>query len=88
MKALEECNIHLYVITPKMKGVFSIAEAVEYAFQKKSDCVFCVLSKDKDLEFDQAQLKSLQATAELIKHHGGVFFTNLVDVSIYLNQND
>ena len=84
----EECNIHLYVITPKMKGVFSIAEAVESAFQKKSDCVFCVLSKDEDLEFDQAQLKSLQATAELIKRHGGVFFTNLADVSIYLNQND
>ena len=40
------------------------------------------------MEFDQAQLKSLNATGDLIKRHGGQFFTNLIDVSIYLNQND
>lgn len=58
----KECNIHLYVITKEMKGVFSIAEAVESATNKDKTLIFAVLSPG----FDEDQLKSLQATANLL----------------------
>jgi hypothetical protein len=81
-----ECNIHLYVITPKMKGVFSIAEAVESAMTDGKKCVFCILGIDGDDEFDKAQIKSLEATGSMIQRHNGIWVSNFDDLPIVLNQ--
>jgi len=61
-----ECNTHLYVITKEMKGVFSIAEAVDSTWSK--NCIFYVMTEG----FDVAQLKSLNATIDLINKRGGI----------------
>lgn len=58
-----KCNIHLYVITNKMKGVFSIAEAIESVFSKGKKTIFCVLD-NFDGEFPDFQVKSLKAVGE------------------------
>jgi len=82
----EECDIHLYVITPKIKGVFSIAEAVESAMTENKKCVFCILGVDGDGEFDKAQIKSLEATGCLIQRHNGIWVNNFDDLPTILNQ--
>jgi len=66
----QQCNIHLYVITSEMKGVFSIAEVVDSAYKRDKITILQVLSKD----FDKHQLKSLQATCDLVKRVGGIAF--------------
>lgn len=68
----EGCNIHLYVITKQMSGVFSIAEAVDSVHNKDKVTVFQVMPEG----FDVGQLKSLQATVDLIKSRGGISFIN------------
>lgn len=62
-----ECNVHLYVITKEMKGTFSIAEAVDSAWQDRVITIFQVIPEG----FDSAELKSLKAVSELISKRGG-----------------
>lgn len=76
----EVCDIHLYVITPRMTGVFSIAEAVESAITRKDKCLFCVLEEDGDMKFTKGQMKSLDAVGRLVSKYGGCYYDNLGDV--------
>ena len=66
-KEKDICDIHLYVITSKMKGVFSIAEAVDSAWRYDKYCIFCVISEG----FSGSELMSLNAVGELIEKRGG-----------------
>jgi len=66
----ENCNIHLYVITKEMRGVFSIAEAIESAMTPQVVTVFHVMPCGFALD----QLKSLEAVGNMVKKHGGVYF--------------
>ena len=79
-----KCNIHLYVITNKMKGVFSIAEAIESVFNKDKKTIFCVLD-DFDGEFPDFQVKSLKAVGEMVERNGGNYVTSLDEVVEILN---
>ena len=83
------CNYHLYVITPKMQGVYSIAEAVNDSRSlSKGGCVFCVTKEDDDRDWTKAELKSLNATAKLIENNGGKICNSLDEVVSYLNGID
>ena len=79
-----KCNIHLYVITNKMKGVFSIAEAIESTFNKDKKTIFCVLD-NFDGEFPDFQVKSLKAVGEMVERNGGNYETSLDEVIEILN---
>lgn len=81
----ETCDYVLYVITPKMTGVYSIAEATFDACIRPKKTIFCVLNKDADLEFDKHQLKSLDMTKKLIEKAGATVLDNLKDIAIFLN---
>jgi len=67
----EICDIHLYVITPKMTGVFSIAELVDSSNKNPKGTVFMIMSKDGDKEFDEGQLRSLHAVGNLAGNVNG-----------------
>jgi len=77
------CNIHLYVITSLMKGVFSIAEVIDSVHNKKVHTILQVMPDG----FDKAQLKSLEAVINLVKKRGGITYTdsNLDATVSYLN---
>ena len=76
-----KCDIHLYVITNKMKGVFSIAEAIESVFNKDKKTIFCVLDNyEDDGEFPDFQLKSLKAVGDMVVRNGGTYVTTLDEV--------
>jgi hypothetical protein len=69
------CNLHLYVITPKMTGTYSIAELIDSSNKNPKGTVFMVLTEDDGLRFDEGQLRSLRAVTDMAKKNGaeGVF---------------
>lgn len=64
------CKIHLYVITSKMLGCFSIAEAVDSVHNKKIQTIFQVRPKG----FDEPPLNSLKNVIKLIVSRGGLAY--------------
>lgn len=87
----EICDVHLYVITPKMKSIFSIAEAVDDSHNKNCRCIFFVFEKYEGQTFEKHHIMSLTATCELIRKNGGIAymssdFTNVWDDSDMINQ--
>lgn len=79
------CDYHLYVITPKMKGVFSIAEVVNDAAKLKDKCVFCVTKEDDDRDWTDGEIRSLNATIKLVESNGATIVKNLDEVVSFLN---
>ena len=68
----ENCNIHLYVITKEMLGVFSIAEVIESAHMSSKQTIFHVIPDG----FDEGQLRSLKAVGKMVIKHGGVAYVD------------
>lgn len=79
------CKYCLYTITPKMTGVYSIAELVEDSVIQPSKTVLCLLQQDNGEAFSEHQWKSLEATAQLVQKHGARVFYALSDVGLFLN---
>lgn len=86
IKQRDKSKFNLYVITPKMTGVYSIAEVVEDAIKKPDKTIFCLLDSDEKQEFNQHQLKSLMQVGKMVERNGAKFFTNLNEVANHLNK--
>lgn len=81
----KECDFCLYVITPKMEGVFSIAEVVDDSNKRPAKTIFCFLNEDEEKTFSDVQIKSLQQVAKMIKENGATVFKTLDEVTKFLN---
>lgn len=84
-KQRENCDICLYVITPKMTGVYSIAEVIDDSNKRPEKTVFCMLKDDDGAVFSDFQWKSLGEVNKMIIRNGGKSFTSLKDVADYIN---
>lgn len=71
----EICDVHLYLITKKMKGVFSIAEAVASCQDAGKLTLFVFANFDG--EFDEGERRSLDAVGNLIVKLGGAYHTGI-----------
>lgn len=80
----EICDYCLYTLTPKMTGVFSIAELVEDSIKHPDKTVLCLLEQDGGEQFSEHQWKSLEATAQLVRKNGAPVFYSLADVAASL----
>ncbi len=82
------CDYNVFVITPDLRGYFSIAEAVDLSNKKPKGLVFCVLNEtfENDKKFKKAQLQSLNRVSDLIKRNGGNVFSTLKEVAAFLNR--
>lgn len=76
----------LYTITPKMTGVYSIAEVVDDSNKRPKKTLFCVLDKDDGYEFTSGQLKSLDAVKQMVKINGATVCNDLEEVAKLLNK--
>ena len=85
IKQRKECDYCLYVITPRMIGTYSIAEAVDDSNKRPEKTIFCYVPVDVLLKFNKSQEKSLDKVGEMIENNGGKWFTTLDDVIDYLN---
>ena len=85
IKQRETCDYCLYTITPKMTGVYSIAEVVDDSNKQPDKTMLCVLVKDKEDTFDKHQIKSLQSVVGLVEKNGSKVFSKLEEVANHLN---
>jgi hypothetical protein len=87
-----KCNVHLYMITPEMQGVYSIAEIINSCWQAivygttVNKVYFYVL--DPNDQFTKGQLKSLNATIRLCKDIAGDRFKGRVIKSVQEFMNE
>lgn len=65
-----DCNIHLYVITKEMTGVFSIAEVIESVHMAWKATIFHVIPDG----FEEPQIRSLKAVVNMVIKHGGIAY--------------
>lgn len=63
-----ECNVHLYVITKEMMGVFSIAEVIDSV---KTPGKLTILNVAPE-GFSQQQTHSLEAVCNMVQLNGGI----------------
>lgn len=93
LKERETADYLLYVITPRMKGVYSIAECVDDSNKNPDKTIFCFLKTDKDdkgekIEFEDFQINSLNEVGKLIVRNGGIWLKSLDEVAKKLNENE
>ena len=86
LKQRKICDYLLYVITPKMTGVYSIAEVIDDSNKKPRKTIFCYLKSDDGKSFDTGQKKSLDAVGKMVESNGGKWLDNLDDVANFLNR--
>ena len=77
----------LYVITPLMIGVYSIAEVVDDSNKRPSSTIMCIIDNDDGLSWTASQLKSLKAVGDLVTENGGKVFYDLDSVAEELNRS-
>lgn len=85
IKQREECDFVLYVITPKMEGVYSIAECIEDAIKRPKKTIFAYLLEDDKKEFSKHQIKSLDMVGSMVKKNDAKWFKSLGEIADYLN---
>ena len=82
----ELCDYCLYCITPKMAGVYSIAEVVDDSNKRPEKTILVLLKNSDDLEFNEGQWRSLDSVARMVEHNGGKVFYGLTATAKYLNK--
>jgi len=82
LKKRETCDFMLYVLTPLMEGVYSIAEVVDDSNKRPEKTIFCVLEEDNDKEWTKNQRKSLTAVEKMVANNEAtvVKFDEIADV--------
>lgn len=96
LKQREICDYCLYVITPRMTGVYSIAEVVDDSNKRPEKTIFCLLDKDYDgiddsmhlVFFTKGQFLSLDRVGKMVERNGGKYFKSLEEVADYLNKEE
>jgi len=84
----ELCDYCLYTITPKMTGVYSIAEVVDDSNKRPEKTILCVLDEDDENIFSESQIKSLKQVKEMVKNNGANVFDSLEDIASLLNKTN
>lgn len=85
VKARETCDFCLYVITPKMTGVYSVAEVADDSNKRPEKTVFCFLPEDEGAVFEKHQTKALTQVGKMVKANGAVWLNDLTEVALFLN---
>lgn len=92
IKQREGCDICLYAITPKMTGVYSIAEVIDDSNKRPAKTVFALFPYEQNGEsFDNSQSKSLMQVAKMVEMNGGKFikvydYAGIAKLAELLNQ--
>ena len=75
----------VYCITPKMTGFFSIVEMIHSMHVRPHTTFVCFLNEDDGSKFTIPQMKSIDATVELLERFEVKTFTSLEDMAEYMN---
>lgn len=81
----DDCEFLLYVITPKMTGVYSIAEVIDDSNKRTAKTILCILDKDDIDEWDKAEKLSMDSVEKMVIENGCKVFRSLKSVADYVN---
>jgi hypothetical protein len=83
----EMCDYCIYTITPRMSGVYSIAEVIDDSNKRPKKTIFILLQSDADYiyVFPVGEWKSLEMVAKMVKRNGGRVYYSLESAAEYLN---
>ncbi|MDO5814600.1 MAG: nucleoside 2-deoxyribosyltransferase domain-containing protein [Methanobrevibacter sp.] len=81
----ESSDFLLFVLTPLMKCVFSVAEVVDASNKTPEKTIFCVLDSDGGLSWDEDQIKAFDAVSRMVESNGALVFDSLDEIAEYLN---
>lgn len=84
-KQRKNCDFCLYVLTPKMTGVYSVAEVVDDSNKRPEKTILCILEEDDKDKFDEHQMKSMGQVLKMVEENGGKAVKSLKSVATYLN---
>jgi len=90
LKQREECSHCLYVLTPLMQGVYSVAEVVDDSNKRPDRVLLCILQTDIDEYGDKAvwskqNAKSLKMLEKMVEDNGAKVARDLNEVAQILN---
>jgi hypothetical protein len=92
IKQRQDCDVCLYVITPRMTGVYSIAEVVDDSNKRPEKTIFCITEFDIDpdnnedtITYEDNAKKSLIQVAKMVEENGAKVFQTLKETLNYLN---
>lgn len=83
LRQRETCDYVLYVVTPDMHGVYSVAEAVDDSNKRPEKLLFSYV--ENITKFTKKQKTSLEAVSKMITCNGGRHFQELGDIAEFLN---
>lgn len=81
----EHCDFCTYVITPKITGVYTIAEVVDDSNKRPKKTLFCYLEHEGNETFTESQLKSLKNVARMVSDNGAKVFDDLNSLANFIN---
>lgn len=81
----ESSDYTLYVISPLMTGVYSIAEVVDDSHRRPNQTPFTLLDSELGTTWTTGERRSLDAVAEMLKRNGAIVLDNLAQVADFLN---
>lgn len=85
LRQRQTCEYNLYVITPYLTGLFSIAEVIDDSNKRPKKTILCILEEDGKAIWSQAQFKSLSQVARMAADNGVAVFNTLGSVARFLN---
>lgn len=86
LKQRQICDYVLYMITPEMKGVYSIAEVADDSNKQPEKTIFCFLEEYGGKTFDDDQIKSLKSVSDLVSKNGASVFKSIKETVDFLNK--
>lgn len=81
------CDFCIYTITPKMTGVYSIAELIDDSNKRPEKTILILLKIDDTFNciFSVGQWRSLEMVKNMVKRNGGRTYYTLESAAEYLN---
>jgi hypothetical protein len=64
------CNVHLYILTKEMQGVYSVAEVIDSVKTMNKITILHVIPEG----FSDGQLRSLKAVVKMVRENGGIAY--------------
>lgn len=87
----ENCNWLLYVITPRMIGLYSLAEIIDDSNKNPDRTLVAIINNDigddgKSIKFIPEIYDSLIDISNMAVRNGAMLFTSLDEIAIFLNK--
>lgn len=83
LREREICDFCLYCITPRMTGVYAIAETIDDSNKQPNKTILVLLAEDENSRFMETQWKSLINVGKMVHKNGGVVFEDLKNAAEY-----